>query len=131
MYAKTTIASMSSIFFSLFHIYRVIIILLFSLFFWRLLHFCMCLCSTHSYIDRKKHLFLVKWIIIIVAMMVVQSTYIDTRKKKEREGKDMDGVDLFEKINIVPRLPLLSLDGAQKSLLLFFPFSLRCVLCTW
>lgn len=33
-------------------------------------------------------------------------------RKKEREGKDMNGVDLFEKINIVPRLPLPSLDGA-------------------
>ena len=61
--------------------------------------------------------------------MVVEwraNTHTHTYEKKgEREGKDIDEVDLFEKINIVPWLPLPSLNGAQKSLLLpfFFFFS--------
>lgn len=57
---------------------------------------------------------------------------IRAQTKKKRGGKDIDGVDLFEKINIVPWLPLPSLNGVQKSPppSSFFPFSLRCVLCT-
>jgi hypothetical protein len=104
------------------------------LFFWRFLYIFV---HIFLYIDRKKHLLLVKWIIIIWVMMVVEwwantHTHTYTRKKRERDGVDVDEVDLFEKINIVPWLPLPSLNGAQKSLLfLFFSFSLRYVLCTW
>jgi hypothetical protein len=57
--------------------------------------------------------------------------HIHINEKKTREGKDIDGDDLVEKINIVPQLLLPSADGAQKSLLLFFLLlSIRYVLCT-
>lgn len=57
------------------------------------------------------------------------------RKKNDEKGKDMDGDDLFEKINIVPQLRLPSSTGAQKnptSSYFFFlpPLSRRYVLCT-